>query len=264
MTTPNPQTPPQNAPSNWVPKKRDGALPSVEMLDQMQRDAGKGVSFDRNDILTPLLRILQSNSPQVLTRDAAYLAGAEPGHWWARNALNPVISGETGMRAVHCGQRHTHIEYLPDRGGFVAKHDIAPPDLIDARNKNGRPIKIRSSNKNTVEHVREIYFLLELESMWLPYVFGCASTQHTFAREFQTHIHQYRHPNGGGVLPSFARTYQLTTFPDSNALGNWFAPKFIDLDWTTRDVYDKAREFAGFVEQGSTRGDYGGEYADAT
>jgi hypothetical protein len=262
MTTSNPQIPPQNAPSNWAPNKSDGKLPSVEMLDQMQRDAGSGVSFERDDQLMPLLRILQSNSPQCSARDPAYLANAAPGDWWARNALNPVIKGETGMRALFCGQRHVDIEYAPDRGGFVAKHDETPTDLVDGLNKNGRVIKLRQSTKNVVEHVREIYLLLELDGLWLPYVFGCTSTQHQFARQWQTHLHQYRHPKNNNVMPAYARTYRLTTYGTRNIYGSWFAPRFTDLDWTEKTVYDKAHEFALFVREGKARGDYAGDRAE--
>jgi hypothetical protein len=40
---------------------------------------------------------------------------------------------------------------------------------------------------------------------------------------------QFRHPKTGGLLPSFARKYLLTTVPASNALGHWFTLKFTDL-----------------------------------
>jgi hypothetical protein len=111
----NKQTPPGNAPAP-INQTRD-VMPS-ELAELTQGDTGQGVSFDRDDILTPLLDILQTNSPACSPRDAAYIAGAEPGHWRARNALNPIISGVAGVPAIHCGQRHVWIEYAPQRGGL--------------------------------------------------------------------------------------------------------------------------------------------------
>jgi hypothetical protein len=162
---------------------------------------------------------LQNNSPPCSPRDPAYCVGAEPGHWRARNALNPIISGVDGISAIHCGQRHTWIEYAPNRGGFVAKHDAEPTDLVDGLNDKGRPILIRRASKNVVEHVREIYLLLLLSGSWLPYLFGCSRTQHQFAKEWMTHIRQYRHPANGEVMASFSRQYKLTTIPTKNAFG---------------------------------------------
>jgi hypothetical protein len=261
-------SPPTNAPNpldnTLTPIAQNRDVIPVELAELTRGDAGQGVSFDRDDILTPLARILQTNSPQCSPRDAAYIAGAEPGHWWLRNALHPIISGVDGISAIHCGQRHVWIEYAPQRGGFVAKHDVEPTDLVDGLNDKGRPISIRSSTKNVVEHVREIYLLTLLDSVWLPYVFGCSKTQHQFAKEFMTHICQHRHPTSGAVMPSFARTYKLTTIPTKNALGSWFKPKFEDLGWTPKAEYLEAKKFHQFVQQGTARGDYHGEYADAT
>jgi hypothetical protein len=130
---------------------------------------------------------------------------------------------------------------------------------VDGLNDKGRPISIRSSTKNIVEHVREIYLLIELDGAWLPYLFGCSKTQHQFAKEWMTHIRQYRHPANGEVMSSFARTYRLTTIPTKNALGSWFKPRFKDEGWTPKAEYLKAKEFHRFVKQGTARGDYRGE-----
>lgn len=239
--------------TSTVPMASSGALPSASLLDQMAIDGPRGVSHDPNDLLTPLLSLLQNGSPQCNARDPAYIAGAEPGHWYLRNAVNPIRSGIDGILVIPCGQCHAWIEFAPQRAGFVARYETPPTDLTETRSENGRrPISVRSTNGNPVEHVRELYLLIDLQ----PYLFSCSSTKHQFARELQTHLHQYRHPKTGQVLPAFSRKYLLTSIPASNGLGQWFKPKFEDLGWVSESEYAKAREFAAFIERGNVRGDY--------
>jgi hypothetical protein len=258
-------TKPTNPPGN-APNDRNVPAPKVEMPAELvglvEQDTNAGISFARGDVLLPRLTILQTNSPECNARNAAHLVGAEPGHWFLRNAIHPIVSGIDGIIVVFCDQQHADIEWRPSRDGFVARHDVTPTDLIEAPNDKGRTIMIRQSNGNIVEHVRELYLQIETPGGWSPYLFSCKSTQHQFARDWMTHFHQYKHPANGQVMPAFARTYRLTTMPTKNSFGNWFAPKYTDLGWTAKDVYAKARAFHQFVKQGKARGDYRGETHD--
>ena len=67
---------------------------SQELLDITEQDAGLGVSFKAEDQLLPLIYVLQNGSPVVDKRGDSYVPGAEPGHFWLRNAVNPIRNGD--------------------------------------------------------------------------------------------------------------------------------------------------------------------------
>src|SRR5215475_6563307 len=94
-----------------------------DLLEATEADAGAGVSFKQEDQLLPLIYILQSNSPAVEKRSEAYIEGAEPGHFWMRNSIIPIRDGVLGIEVIPCEMMRTWIEWLPNRQGFVARHD---------------------------------------------------------------------------------------------------------------------------------------------
>src|SRR5215469_3723272 len=147
----------------------------------------------------------------------------------------------------------TWIEWLPNRGGFVARHQSPPSDAIQkvVRDDSGRErtVLLRDSNGNLLQDTREFYILVDGH----PHVLPCKGTAHTFARSWQTYFHQYHHPQTGDVLASFSRKYKLTTIPQKNALGEWFGPKFEDLGWVTLDEYNQAKKFYQAVKSGEKR-----------
>jgi hypothetical protein len=70
---------------------------------------------------------------------------------------------------------------------------------------------------------------------------------------WQTHFGQFLHPKTGKPLPSFARKYLLTTTPDSNDLGRWFAIRFVDKGWVSPAEYEAARALREVVARGAYR-----------
>jgi hypothetical protein len=224
-----------------------GAPLPAELADATALDVGKGVSTEVGDAITPLISVLQNGSPQVDKRAVEYLNSAEPGRWWLRNAVDPI---RDEIVAIPCAMTRSWMEWLPDRQGYVARHEEEPGD-IEVKSAGGtskRPILMRP-NGNIVQDTREVYVLVDGQ----PYLLPCASTFHQFAREWQTWFRQFRHPKTGKPLPSFARKYKLVTTQRTNAFGKWFVPKFIDLGWVDKAEYVRAREFNEFVEQGRQR-----------
>jgi len=199
----------------------------AELMDVTEQDAGRGVSFKQEDQLIPLIYVLQTNSPIVDERGTSYIEGAKPGHFWLRNAIQPIADGEDGITVVPCGMQRTWIEWLPNRQGFVTRHMAVPEDLEtrvmrgdDGRERN---VTVRGGNGNILQDTREFYLLVEAGDSWQPYVFPCAGTKHSFAKQWQSRYHQFRHPRTKQVLPSFSRKYLLTTVPNpmhrENGLG---------------------------------------------
>src|SRR5262245_28567488 len=117
--------------------KLEDQLPAE--LDQLvQQDAGKGVSFAFEDQLTPIINVLQSNSPQVDSRGAEYIDGAEPGKFWLRGSTTPIR--ET-IDVTMCGQLHSFLEWRAGRQGLVGRHAELPDDVkIEIDPSSGRRV----------------------------------------------------------------------------------------------------------------------------
>jgi hypothetical protein len=224
-----------------------------ELLGVTEEDAGFGVSFKQEDQLLPLIYVLQTNSPVVDKRGDFYIQGAEPGHFWLRNSLTPIKDGVAGIDVIPCEMVRTWIEWLPNRQGFVARHDSPPPDMktMTVRDDNGRekPILVRGNNGNIIQDTREFYLMVDGQ----PYVLPCSGTKHTFARQWQTMFHQFRHPKTNDVMPAFSRKYKLTTVPASNAIGKWFGLQFNLLGFVTKREYDAAKSLYLAVKRGEKR-----------
>jgi hypothetical protein len=225
----------------------------AEWLDQAERDAGRGVSDKAEDLFAPLVYLLQSGSPQCDRRGNGY-EGGEAGDFWLRGAIRPVRSGVEGLPVIPCGMTRTWLEFLPNRGGYVTQHDQPPADMESRISHddsgNEKIVQVRRSNNNVIQDTRQFALLIDGQ----PYSLGCAGTKHTFARQWQTHFHQLRHPQTNGVLPVWAHKYLLTSIPVSNARGQrWFGLKFTDLGPVTLAEYNAGKRLAEIVARGSLR-----------
>jgi len=225
----------------------------VELLEETAKDAGMGVSFKPEDQLLPLIYVLQSNSPAVDKRGDTYVEGAEAGDFWLRNALDPIANGEEGISVIPCEMQRTWIEWLPNRQGFVARHDNPPSDMETRkeRDDSGREktILVRGENGNIIQDTREFFLLVNGQ----PFVLPCTGTKHTFARQWNTFYKQFTHPKTGDVMPAFSRKYRLTTVPASNAIGKWFGLKFQDEGWVKKSEYEAAKQLCLAVRKGEKR-----------
>jgi hypothetical protein len=223
-----------------------------EYFNLTEQYAERGVSFKAEDQLLPLIYVLQNMSPQVDKRGENHIEGAEAGDFWLRNSLNPIRNGEEGIIAIPVEMFRTWIEWLPNRGGFVARHDSPPTDIVSKtiRGDDGRErnVLMRGSG-NLIVDTREFYTLVDGD----PYVIPCSSTKQTFARQWQTMFHRFKHPKTGKIMPAFARKYRLTTIPASNALGKWFGLKFEDVGESTVNELKLAIAFSNAIAKGERK-----------
>jgi hypothetical protein len=225
-------------------------VPLPASLANDPRATGHGISTTAVDLLTPMLTLLQQTSPPCNARDSAYIDGASGGMFYCR--ATGLLADE--LEVIFVDQQHAWIEFLPLRGGFVARHSEPPNDLIEMPVEGKRrPLTVRRDSKNVVEHVRELYLLANGE----PMLFSCTSTKHTFAREQQTYMHQFKDPATGKVLSSFCRKYRLGSVAAANALGHWSKPKVIeDLGWVSEAEFAKAAAFFDIIANGRAHSDY--------
>jgi hypothetical protein len=224
----------------------------AELYQKTAEDAGKGLSSKAEDQMLPLIYLLQTNSPQLDKHNSHYFEGAEAGDFFLKGALDPLHSGETGLEVINCGMATVWMEWRPGRQGYVDRHFKEPIDVENRmvqQDGQQKPAQVRRSNSNVIVETRELYLLVGGR----PYILPCYGTRHTFAKEWQTYFHQFRHPQTGTLMPAFARKYLLLPRPASNPLGRWYGIKFEDLGWVSMDEYNLAKEFSLIVAKGKLR-----------
>jgi hypothetical protein len=228
----------------------DNQLPA-ELLDLAAQHAGEGVSNRAEDNLLPLIYIEQTGSPHVDKRSPDYIDGDEPGHFRLSNALDPIRNGVEGIEVIPCAMKRVWIEWLPNRQGFVAEHAEMPADavtkIIDG-DGGPRETPVRA-NGNVLQDTRQFYVLVD----GAPYVLPCKGTGHTFARRWNSHFLQLRHPKTGDVLPSYIHKYKLTSVPERNAKGSWFGLKFTDLGPVTLAEFMAGKQLHQAVKHRTAR-----------
>jgi hypothetical protein len=192
------------------------AAAPAELLAEMAQDTGLGVSSNSDDLLIPRLKIIQKTAWVVDNQRPEYLPDARVGDFLL--GLSELRSGSAGLVVIPAAMTRYWIETEPDRT-FVGRHDTLPADAKPAYN-GSRPIH-RRPDGHILEDIREFALVSELES----YLLACRGTSHAFARRWQTMFRSQRHPQTGGILPSFASKYLLTTVPAHNSQGTWHGLK---------------------------------------
>jgi hypothetical protein len=124
-----------------------GAMPAFMQGKTM---TGAGVSTKAEDIMIPMARILQSNSPEVQNGNAKRIPGAESGDIYIRNAPVPLIKAAKGFLFQPCHFTTAVVEWKPraSGGGIVKKHVGMPADAVERPNPE-RPEKMMIVSSKT-------------------------------------------------------------------------------------------------------------------
>jgi hypothetical protein len=231
--------------SNNLTTPGNAPLPALEE-DDYGKGLGKPSAFSRNNLMIsvaqPLTRALNEDDP-------GYIEGLEVSDIYIKNALNPIY--KTGIDVIPVWAKDVHVEWLPDRQGFVAEYDTCPDDAENVSDNPRRPILIRKSNGDQIVPTRNIYVLVLPEL--LPCVLPCWSTRLTFAATWEFRMRQQRDRETGRQLPPFAKHYLLQTVLNKKQQGRWYGLQAKELGPTTDEQAAAAREFRKFVEGGNFR-----------
>lgn len=240
----------QEAVANKVPAKTepDHLLDPTDMVNTMETllaraksEPGGGLSKDQADNLVPLIYLLQPLSPQVMKGDPQRIDGAEAGDIWCRNSEPPIIKGDTeGMLFQPCYFWKDIVEWIPDRGGFVGRHDIEclpnvslnkgwTGTLTDVRevqdedDPNAFPRYVRSSNNNEVVETRYFAGYVYREGgLPQPFIIPLASTGHSFGKQWMFLQNAQVLPDGTPCDKSWVFLYRLKTAMKTNKKGSWY------------------------------------------
>lgn len=184
------------------------------------------------DIAIPRLTILQTNSPQCLTRENTYVEGAEPSMIFD-SVGGELWDGEEGVVIQPVHYRRTFIEWITreNGSGFVADHGLEQGNVLLAttvKDEKGRDILPNGNQlNNTMEYV--VHRLTEDGPNQC--IINMGSTQLKKGRNWNPNI--MKALPGGYPATFYSRAFRFTTVPESNTKGNWFgwAIKFEAYLW---------------------------------
>lgn len=229
---------------------RDQGQAPAFLQQQASVSGPRGMSLRAEDSLVPLIYVLQAQSPQVLKQRNEYIKGAVAGDVWLRESIEPVVKGEDGIAFQPCFFQIAYVEWQPNRGGFVARHEAWPTDIQQVPHPQNRDkfINVRKSTGNEVVETRYHsgfviggkYGLADLipDGVVMPYVIPLTSTGHQFSRRWTFQMTSTVIPgtNPPVVADAWHRIYHLVTEPKSNNQGDWFSWKINDADWITSEA----------------------------
>lgn len=198
----------------------------AELLAALEQDAGVGLSTRMEDNVVPLVYLLQANSKAALKGHDKYVPGAEGGSIWLRNAEpgDSLIDGEEGMEFLPCYFTKCWIEWMPDRGGFVARHPDRPAEarLVDKEGDDG---KIRKGwempNGNSVNESREFSGFVKLKGSLIPYTIPLSGSGHMVGRNWMTAMNNQKSEKGV-KLPIYSNYWRLKTKLRTVGENSWY------------------------------------------
>lgn len=197
--------------------------------------AGEGTErVGINDIILPRLKILQALSPEVNRRNPDYIPGAEPG-LILNVATRKLYSSILAVPATY--MRH-HIEWRPNRGGFVRDHGDNEAIMSRVTHRDDKSFDILPGG-NLIVPTPTWYVILvaatlpgehpgedgEVLAIGDPAIISMPRTQSKASRQWmaQATSEKLNHPEKGQFqAPLFYRSWRLSTVETSNDQGTWF------------------------------------------
>lgn len=192
----------------------------------------------------PGLRIVQSNSPQMVRNHAEYNPDAKAG-FILNTATGEVWDGDIGLEVVVFARDYHYGEWIPRNedgsgGGFRGMHMPDEPIVQRALREQGRfkKLKWRNADDEDVELVEtgQLYVYygeepMSAEGAQAAYISLASTNMPTYTQWLTRHVGwKYKNPQTGRMreAPLWAYMWRLTTVPQSRGTQNWFTFK-LDL-----------------------------------
>jgi hypothetical protein len=211
-----------------VQTKNTSSVPSYLQDVDMK---GAGVATSQDDLLIPMIRILQALSPEVEKKGAAYIPGAEPGMALMKNAPNPLIDMDKGILFQPVYNNKAVVEWVPRQqgggggGGFVASYPEMPDTATKVADANN-PKKLITINKETgnllVETRYQGGFIIDEsgKNPPMPAVIPFSSTGHTVAKGWNFLMSQKA--LNGKRADAWAVYYRIKTKLKTRGSQSWY------------------------------------------
>jgi hypothetical protein len=243
----------------------------VPMVHDYGDDAGAGFEgVTSDDLSIPFLMVLQSNSPQVEDQDPKGAASGMLFNSVTRSLIAARYDdNEAGMVFVPVYKQNSFVEWVPDRGGFVAVHSPDEPEVKAAIAAIGGQVSgpIPFGDNELVQTVYVYGLTLDAEGKEsqgfgvLPFT----STKLKPRRDWWTAMLTIK---GGKQIPLFAHRVRIRTVKQENDKGKFYNLRIEPLSgaWgqgnslidpkTESQLLTDAKDFLGLVESGAATAAY--------
>ncbi len=181
----------------------------------------------------PLIRVLQTLSPQLNKKKPEFVAGAQEGMFF--NTVTKEVYGPI-LNVVVLKFERIFIEWLPERGGLVNYHSPEHAEQIAEDKTVFGAWKTESGN---ILQENYVYFVLLDDRMDEGVaILSLASTGIKIAREWNRLMTTHIMENGKRALP-FYLVWTLETEYRENDKGNWYTFKVQTKNYITKQQYEK-------------------------
>ena len=234
--------------------------PTEFSQDELEADAGLGSQNVTSDNLaTPIISVLQSNSPQCKRSDGKFIPGALEGMIY-NSVTREVYDGEKGLLVVPALFETVYIEWKPERGGLVAVHPASTPlvaQVVMVVNSEGKEVPTLP-NGNTLIETAQHYVLVvdELTQDYYPAVVSLTSSNLRTSRVWNSLIKQVMEPRANGTLfnpASFRCQYRLTAKARTKDKYSWYTFEVAPAGKTSVNFYRAAKAFQAAVGSGEVK-----------
>lgn len=235
---------------------REDQVPDY-LVENLAQNAGAGLSSAAEDNLVPMIYVLQAQSPQAMRGHDKEIDGAQAGSIWLRNAPEEIQiqDGEDGVVFQHCSFGKDWVEWMPNRGGFVARHAERPvaAELMDEVDENNRPRKVwRMPNGNAVVETRYHNGNVYVDGLGaLPYSIPLSSTGHSVSKAWMLSMNRRQH--NGVTLPGPACLWRLRTKLQTKNNNSWYMLDVSFENYASPEQYALGMKLLRAFESGEKR-----------
>ena len=244
---------------NQVQVKEEAGAVATTMFEADANAGSQNIS--QEDLALPFLKVLGQLSPEINTRDAKYIKGAQPG-MILNTVTGEYYDGEKGIQVLPVFYKRQYIEWQ-DRGESmgapVAIHEVNS-DLLSkvTRDKSN---KDRLPNGNYLENTAS-HFVVLLGKTPTTALISMKATQLKVSRKWNSIMMGIKMQGKNGLFtpPTYSHIYKLKTVQMSNDKGTWFGwdvSKVGPIE--DKSVYGIAKNFAERISKGEIKAKHGTE-----
>jgi hypothetical protein len=237
--------------------KRENAGPLATNV--FEADAGQGIAnIKQEDLALPFLKVLGQLSPEVNTREAKHVEGAQPG-MIINSVTNELYDGEKGIQVLPVYYKRQQIEWQ-DRGESKG----APVNIYDAgddipKTTRDKSNKDRLANGNYLENTVS-HFVVLLGKTPTTALISMKATQLKISRKWNSMMMGIKMQGKNGLFtpPTYSHIYKLKTVQQSNDKGTWFGWDVSKVGpITDKGIYEIAKGFSNNVAKGAVVAKHG-------